>query len=141
MFEILLTYNNKLVHSTIGMTPDDARKKKNELDVWTNTFINSKQNRKYPNLEKGDKVKILRKKGITEKERTSVWSDNAYEVEDVFESKGQTFYPARLLAQPRTWSGFGPGLGLERDPGPRLRPGLLSRSWTRSKTRTIYWIS
>ena len=92
VFEILLTYNNKLVHSTTGMTPDDARKKKNELDVWTNTFINSKQNRKYPNLEKGDKVKILRKKGITEKERSSVWSDNAYEVEDVFESKGQTFY-------------------------------------------------
>ena len=92
VFEILLTYNNKLVHSTIGMTPDDARKKKNELDVWTNTFINSKQNRKYPNLEKGDKVKILRKKGITEKEISSVWSDNAYEVEDIFESKGQTFY-------------------------------------------------
>ena len=83
VFEILLTYNNKLVHSTTGMTPDDARKKKNELDVWTNTFINSKQNRKYPNLEKGDKVKILGKKGITEKERSSVWSDNAYEVEDI----------------------------------------------------------
>ena len=91
VFEILLTYNNKLVHSTIGMTPDDARKKKNELDVWTNTFINSKQNRKYPNLEKGDKVKILRKKGITEKERTRVWSENAYEVENIFESRGQTF--------------------------------------------------
>ena len=92
VFEILLTYNNKLVHSTTGMTPDDARKKKNELDVWTNTFIKSRQNRRYPNLEKGDKVKILRKKGITEKERTSVWSENSYEVEDIFESKGQTFY-------------------------------------------------
>ena len=34
----------------------------------------------------------MRKKGIAEKERTSVWSDNAYEVEDVFESEGQTFY-------------------------------------------------
>ena len=63
-----------------------------DLDVWTNTFIKSRQNRKYPELTKGDKVKILRKKGITEKERTSVWSDNAYEVEDIFESKGQTFY-------------------------------------------------
>ena len=30
MFEILLTYNNKLVHSTTGMIPDDARKKNNE---------------------------------------------------------------------------------------------------------------
>ena len=92
VFEILLTYNNKLVHRTTGMTPDDARKKKNELDVWVNTVINSNNTRTYPNLEKGDKVKILRKKGINEKERTSVWSENAYEVEDIFESKGQTFY-------------------------------------------------
>ena len=92
VFEILLTYNNKLVHSTTGMTPDDARKKKNELEVWTNTFINSKQNRKYPQLDKNDKVKILRKKMLGEKERTSVWSDTSYEIEDIFESKGQTFY-------------------------------------------------
>ena len=92
VFEILLTYNNKLVHRTTGMTPDDARKKKNELDVWVNTVINSNNTRTYPNLEKGDKVKILRTKKITEKERTSVWSEHAYEVEDVFESKGQTFH-------------------------------------------------
>ena len=92
VFEIVLTYNNKLVHSTTGMTPDDARKKKNELDVWINTVRNSTFTRKYPNLEKGDKVKILRKKKVGEKERTSVWSDISYEVEDVFESHGQTFY-------------------------------------------------
>ena len=92
MFEILLTYNNKLVHSTIGMTPDQARLKKNELDVWVNTVRNSTSTRKYPTLEKGDAVKILRKKKIGEKERTSVWSDVSYEIEDVFESHGQTFY-------------------------------------------------
>ena len=89
---ILLTYDNKLVHSTTGMIPDDAGKKKNEIAVWTNTFINSRQNNKYPILEKWDKVNILRKKGITEKDITSVWSENACEVEDIFESNGQTFY-------------------------------------------------
>ena len=93
VFAILLTYNNnKLVHRTTGLVPSEARKEDNELKVLTNTVINSKQNRRYPNLEKGDKVKVLRKKGIAEKERTSVWSANAYEVEDVFESKEQTFY-------------------------------------------------
>ena len=92
VFEILLTYNNKLVHRTTGMTPYNARKEENELNVWMNTVINSSRNRRYPNLEKGDKVKILRKKGIAEKERTSVWSENSFEVEDIFESKGQTFY-------------------------------------------------
>ena len=91
-FEILLTHDNKLVHRTTGWIPSEARKEENELKVWANTVTNSKQNRRYPNLEKGDKVKVLRKKGIAEKERTSVWSDNAYEVEDIFESKGQTFY-------------------------------------------------
>ena len=91
-FEILLTYNNKLVHRTTGLVPSEARKEENELKVWANTVTNSKQNRRYPNLEKGDKVKVLRKKEIAEKERTSVWSDNAYEVEEIFESKGQTFY-------------------------------------------------
>ena len=80
------------MHSTTWMTPDDAGKKKNELEVWTNTFINRKHNRKYPKLDKNDKVKILRKKMIGEKERTSVWSDTSYEREDIFESKGQTFY-------------------------------------------------
>ena len=90
MVEILLTYDNKLVHSITGVIPDDAGKN-NEIDAWISTFINSRQNRKYPILEKGDKVKRLRKKGITEKERTRVWSENAYEVEDIFESKGQTF--------------------------------------------------
>ena len=91
MLEIILTYHNKLVHNTTGVIPDDAGKKKNEIAVWTNTFINSRQNRIYQILEKGDKVKRLRKKGITEKERTRVWSENAYEVEDIFESRGQTF--------------------------------------------------
>jgi len=92
IFEILLTYNNKLIHSTIGMIPANARLKENQLEVWTNTFLRSKQNRKYPELSVGDKVKVLRKKGITEKERTSVWSDNSYEIEDIREDSGQTFY-------------------------------------------------
>jgi len=92
IFEILLTYNNKLVHNTIDMTPSNGRLKENELDVWINTFLKSKQNRKYPELSVHDHVKILRKKGINEKERTSVWSDNKYEIEDIYEDKGQTFY-------------------------------------------------
>ena len=36
IFEILLTYNNKMKHSTIGMTPNEARKKENEFKVKMN---------------------------------------------------------------------------------------------------------
>ena len=33
IFEVMLTYNNKLKHSSHEMTPNDARKKSNEMDV------------------------------------------------------------------------------------------------------------
>ena len=92
IFEILLTYNNKIVHTTTGMTPSEARLPKNRLTVWTNTYIKSKQTRIYPELSIGDKVKILRKKKIGEKERTSVWSDEIYNVDNIFEKHEQTFY-------------------------------------------------
>jgi len=92
IFEILLTYNNKIVHTTTGMTPSEARLPKNRLTVWTNTYIKSKQTRIYPVLSIGDKVKILRKKKPGEKERTSVWSDEIYNVDNIFEKNGQTFH-------------------------------------------------
>jgi hypothetical protein len=92
IFEILITYNNKIVHTTTGLTPSEARLPKNRLTVWTNTYIKSKQTRIYPELSIGDKVKILRKKKISEKERTSVWSNEIYNVDNIFENKKQTFY-------------------------------------------------
>ena len=92
IFEILLTYNNKNVHSTINMTPSNARQKTNQTEVRTNTFINSTQSRTYPTIKKGDGVKIFRKKKVGEKERTSVWSENSYEIEDIHNDKGLIFY-------------------------------------------------
>ena len=74
------------------MTPSEARLPKNRLTAWTNTYIKSKQTRIYPELSIGDKVKILRKKKIGEKERTSVWSDDIYNVDNILEKHEQTFY-------------------------------------------------
>ena len=37
-------------------------------------------------------MKIYKKKDKLDKERVSVWTDNAYEVENVTESLGQKFY-------------------------------------------------
>ena len=71
--EILLTYNNKMVSSTTKMTPLEARKKKNEFEVKLNISLQAKRNRTYPEIEVGDSVKIMRKKGISEKEKTSHW--------------------------------------------------------------------
>ena len=37
-------------------------------------------------------MKIFRKKKVGEKERTSVWSENSYEIEDIHNDKGFVFY-------------------------------------------------
>ena len=48
--------------------------------------------RKYPEISIADKVKIYRKKGITEKERTSNWMPTIYKVERVEKKLGQTYF-------------------------------------------------
>ena len=67
----MMTYNNKNIHSAINMTPNQARKKENEFKAMISVALRAKKERKYPELNVGDKVKILRKKAITEKERSS----------------------------------------------------------------------
>jgi len=99
IFEILITYNDKLKHSTTKMTPKEAGKDSNKLMVWVNNFTHSKQDRKYPDIVIGDKVKLLRKKQKGEKDRTSVWSKEVYKVEGVSDSLGQMFYKLETVAR------------------------------------------
>ena len=90
--EIMVTYNNKDVHSAIGQTPNEARKEKNEFKSKLNISVNAKRQRLYPELSVGDKVKIVRKKAITEKERTSHFLQGEYVVEEISEKLGQKYY-------------------------------------------------
>ena len=92
IFEILLTYNNKMVSSVTKMTPKDARMKKNELNVKMNITLQAKSNRKYPAVEVLDKVKLMRKKAITEKERTSNYLKEIFKVEKIEKRLGQKYY-------------------------------------------------
>ena len=70
----MLTYNNKLKHSSTNKTPEDARKDTHQADVKANLEIRALKNRKYPIINVGDEVKIMRKNKIDEKDRTSNWS-------------------------------------------------------------------
>lgn len=97
IFEVLLTYNNKLKHSSTKYTPNEARSNKNELNVKINMLMQQKHNRKYPILEVGSKVKIYRKKRTGEKSHTSYWSDDAYEVEQITRSLGQPYFKVKGL--------------------------------------------
>jgi hypothetical protein len=90
--EILKTYNDKQVHSSTKMTPKDAAKPTNTIDVKNNLELRAKHNRKYPPLKVGDTVHILRKKKINEKERTSNFDEKYHLVSAVTEELGQKYY-------------------------------------------------
>ena len=85
-FEILITYKDKMEHSSIGMTPAEALKEKNNYKVKMKMAVDAIRTRKYPEINIGDEVKIYRKKAITEKERSSNWLPTKYKVERIEKS-------------------------------------------------------
>ena len=62
VYKIVLTYNNKMVHSSIKMTPAEATKPSNAIDATTNIESQARFTRTYPELEIGSSVKIYKKK-------------------------------------------------------------------------------
>ena len=97
---VLLTYNHKMVNRSIGMTPYEARKDKNLLNVKQNLELHAKHDRLYPDINVGDKVKIYTKKKIFDKQHKSVWSDDSYNVDSVVLSHGQKFYKTDASVKP-----------------------------------------
>jgi len=90
IYPILLTYNNKMVHSSTGFTPNDARKPQNELNVYLNMELKAKHNRKYPEINIGDRVFIYMKRKANQKSHVPLWSDVSYEVEGISTAHGMT---------------------------------------------------
>jgi hypothetical protein len=60
----MLTYNNKMVHASITMTPNEATKPSNAIDVNYNIQLQATFTRQYPELGIGSKMKIYRKKTL-----------------------------------------------------------------------------
>jgi hypothetical protein len=58
VYPIMHTYNNKMVHSSTKMTPHEATKPSNAIDVKSNIELQASFTRKYPELEIGSNVKI-----------------------------------------------------------------------------------
>ena len=92
VYQVMLTYNNKSVHSSTKKIPADASKDTHQVDVKANLEIRAMKNRKYPTLDINDSVKIMRKKKPGEKERTSNWSIQVYTVVSINEEHGQNYY-------------------------------------------------
>ena len=57
-----------------------------------NLLLKKRHDRIYPLVSLGDKVKIYRKKLPGEKERTSSFSDEHYEIEGISTEHGQKYY-------------------------------------------------
>ena len=81
-----------MVHSAIKMTPKQATKQKDNLKAKVNMTLQATKTRRYPEISTGDKVKIYRKKAITEKERSSNWGKETYTVERIEKKLGQSYF-------------------------------------------------
>ena len=92
LFEVLLTYNNKDVHTSTGLKPNEARKDENRLQVKLNLEMHRINKRKYPDLNINDKVKMYKKKRKFDKEFKSVWLTAVHTISDIKTSFGQNYY-------------------------------------------------
>ena len=100
--KILFQYNFNMVHSSHDLTPNEAKMKKNEAAVKAKLQVKKISTRKYPDVKKGDTVKIYQKKDKLDKERVSTWSTQTYKVDKIETSHGQKFY--HLDPKPPSWN-------------------------------------
>ena len=92
LYSVLLTYNVKTKSSVTGMTPAEAKKPGNQIDVGSHVELHRTHKRKYPTINIGDWVKILKKKKHFDKEHISTWTATIHQVLDIVDSMGQKPY-------------------------------------------------
>ena len=91
IYQVMLTYNHTMMHSSITMTPYEATKPSNATDVKTYIELQATLTRKYPELDIGSSVKIY-KKSLGHKERVSRFSQHVLTINKLKENHGQTYY-------------------------------------------------
>ena len=82
IYEVLLTYNKKMVSSATGFTPADATKPENIDKVHMNIQTQAKFRKKpYEEIKVNDKVRLYRRRRrVGEKENIPIYSRQTYEV-------------------------------------------------------------
>ena len=79
-------------HRTTEFTPQDAAKPENWFEVHNNLEMKARHNRKYPEINVGDRVKVYKQRGALEKEWIGDYKPDTTTVTDITKSLGQTFY-------------------------------------------------
>ena len=85
---VLKKYNGTK-HSTIGMSPNQAKQGNDNIEIWLNIINKANFNRKYPPLKKGSQVRTYVKPGSFKKGYDSKWSKEVYKVIAITEDKKQ----------------------------------------------------
>ena len=90
---VLAEYNNKNKHRITGMTPAEAAKPSSEVDAKMAMELVARRGRKFPILNIGDTVKVLRKhKAVGDKEFMDQFKKGEHTVESISENFGHKFY-------------------------------------------------
>lgn len=76
---VLKKYNTR-IHGSTGMSPDDARKDKNSIEVFLNIRQKAQFKRRYPDLKVNDMVRTIVKRHTFTKGYNSGWSSNVYKI-------------------------------------------------------------
>ena len=76
---VLKKYNNR-IHGTIEMSPIDARKPDNQIQVYMNIRQKAQFKRKYPKLNLSDQVRTYIKPHTFKKGYQSSWSKDVYKI-------------------------------------------------------------
>jgi hypothetical protein len=79
-------------HRTTEFTPQDAAKPENWFEVHNNMEMKARHNRKYPEINIGDTVKVYKQRGALEKEWIGDYKPDTTTVTEITKSLGQTFY-------------------------------------------------
>jgi len=83
-------YNN-MRHSSVKMTPVEASKKENEVRVYRNLYPDLTRRPMRAKFKTGDKVRILKKKGLFEKGFTPNWTQELFTVSKIKRTNPVTY--------------------------------------------------
>ena len=80
MLQPVLNKYNNTKHSTTGVTPHEAKKKENHVEVWLNIRNKATFARKYPPLKVADQVRTYIKPHTFKKGYQPSWSKEVYKI-------------------------------------------------------------
>ena len=107
--DLVKRYNNTK-HSSIGMTPVEASKDKNEKDVHDTLYDDVTPQKQKPKYNLGDYVRIAKKKGTFEKGYTPRWTEEVFKVVEILHTTPVTYKIKDLNDEEITGSFYEPEL-------------------------------